>query len=232
MLIIYENADVLVIDKPPGLSVYTDHSSPESTVISQLALQKPEILQAGQAPRYGLAHRLDKETSGVLIFAKNENSLKFLQEQFKDKTTEKKYLALLIGNVKNDTGTIETLIKRDPKDRTMQRAYAPQDPLGSGGRLAVTDYKVLERFKGYTFLEVTPKTGRRHQIRCQFRYLGYPLAGDRVYGFKNQPRVEGLNRHFLHAVFLKVALPDNTIKEFQSPLPDDLEKVLKTLTKE
>jgi len=202
--IIYEDNDVLAIDKPAGI------------VIDDLY---PDLKKV---------HRLDKDTSGILLIAKNENSLLFLQKQFKDKKVEKKYFALVVGNLKKDQGIIETLIGRAPKDRKKQKVYLPFEPGANGKREAITEYRVIERFDNYTLLEVIPKTGRKHQIRCHFSFLGHPIAGDKIYGFKNQPCPEGLKRQFLHASYIKIKLPDNKYKEFKSELPNDLKICLLT----
>ena len=198
--IIYEDRDIRVLDKPAGMVT----------------------------PPFA-AHRLDKNTSGVLLIAKNNKTLDFLRKQFKERKVEKKYLALIVGNLKTDQGIIETLLGRSPKDRRKQKVYLPGEPGAEGKREAVTEYKVLERFKNYTLCEVQPRTGRKHQIRCHFAYLGHPIAGDKLYGFKNQPCPEGLTRQFLHANYLKIEMPDGKKMNFQSELPEDLETVLKKL---
>ena len=202
--IVYEDENLLVIDKPAG--------------VNSDDFQKR-------------VHRLDKDTSGILLLAKNDEDLKFFQKQFKERKVKKKYLALVSGNLKNEKGKIETLIGRSPKNRLKQKIYLPFEPAALGKRTAITEYRVLKRFKEYTLVEVEPKTGRHHQIRCHFAYLGHPLAGDKIYGFKNQPVPEGLKRHFLHATYLKIKLPDGTpakagTREFKSELPPDLIKVL------
>ncbi len=197
--ILYEDANVLVINKPAGIV-------------------------ADDIP--GRVHRLDKDTSGILLVAKDDKTLEFLQKQFKEKGVKKKYIALVVGNLKNREGTIETLLGRSPKDRRKQKVYLPHEPKAKGKRKAITKYKVLERFKKYDLVEVEPKTGRKHQIRAHFAYLGHPIAGDKLYGFKNQPLPEGLKRQFLHANYLKIELPNGEIKEFSSGLPEDLKLCL------
>ena len=201
--ILYEDENVLVIDKPAGVN----SDDFEKRV-----------------------HRLDKDTSGILLIAKNDKSLDFLQEQFKKRKVKKKYLALAIGNLKDKEGKIETLLGRSPKDRKKQKVYLPFEPGAQGKRKAVTEYKVLQRFeKKYDLIEVEPQTGRKHQIRVHLSYISHPLAGDKMYGFKNQPCPEGLKRQFLHASYLKIQLPSGKIKEFKSELPEDLKKVIKNL---
>jgi len=200
--IIYEDDNLLVIDKPAGL------------VVDNIERR---------------VHRLDKDTSGILLVAKNDKALEFLQKQFKEREVKKKYLALVAGNLKKEEGVIETLIGRSPGDRRKQKVYLPGEPNAQEKRKAVTEYKVLQRFENYTLIKVEPKTGRKHQIRTHLAYLGHPVAGDKLYGFKNQPRPEGLKRQFLHASYLKVKLPNGEKKEFKSELPNELKLCLQNL---
>ena len=189
----------------------------------------PELKNAGQAPRYGIVHRLDKDTSGLLLVAKTPEGLIFLQKQFKSREVEKKYTALVTGTVKDDWNTIHTLIGRAKGDPRKQKAYSLEIAKTTGLREAITEYKVLERFASYTLLEVQIKTGRKHQIRCHMAYIHHPIAGDAMYGFKDSPRPEGLQRQFLHASYLKIQLPSGQIKEFYSDLPEDLQLVIQNL---
>ncbi len=240
--IIYEDNDVLVVDKPAGIVVFPEGQTKENTLIDELIRKYPELKNAGEAPRYGIVHRLDKDTSGLLLVAKSNESLIFLQKQFITREVEKKYLTLVVGSIKEDKGEIKTLIGRAPGDKRKQKAYLPDDPDSEGKREAITEYKVLKRFsaqggsasggKDYTLLEVEIKTGRRHQIRCHFSYLHHPIAGDKMYGFKNSPAPEGLTRQFLHAAYIKVQLPDGETKEFKSELPEELNKIINNLEKE
>ena len=199
--IIFENEDIKVIDKPPGLN---------SDDIE------------------GRVHRLDKDTSGILLVAKNKKALEFFQSQFKDKKVKKRYIALVTGHLKSDSGEIRTMLGRSPSDRRKQKVFFLNDPDADTKREAVTRYKVLKKFEKYDLIEVEPLSGRKHQIRAHFTYLGNPLAGDKLYGFKNQPAPEGLTRQFLHATYLKINFPEGE-KEFQSDLPEDLKKVLEKL---
>ncbi len=241
--VLYEDENVLVIDKPAGIVVFpegkpsafvplasgTSTDKEEKTLIDYLLEKYPDLKKAGEAPRYGIVHRLDKDTSGILLVAKNNKTLIFLQKQFKKGDVVKKYLALVIGNLKNEKGVIETLIGRAPKNRKKQKVYLSAEPGSEKKREAITGYEIKERFKDYTLIDVFPKTGRKHQIRCHFSYLGHPITGDKMYGFKNQPCLEELKRQFLHASHLKIKLPDGEIKEFKSELPEDLNEVLKKL---
>lgn len=200
--IIYEDDNVLVIDKPAGI-VVTDIY-----------------------PNLSKVHRLDKDTSGVLLIAKNEKALIFLQKQFKQRGVEKKYITLVIGNIKNNQAKIETLIGRSKKQGTKQKVYLTTEPGSKGKREAITEYRVLERFKDYTLLEVFPKTGRMHQIRTHLAYINHPVVGDKKYGFKNQPCPKELKRQFLHASYVKINLSDHKNKEFKSEMPNDLKLCL------
>ena len=199
MKIIHEDENVQVYDKPAGINC----DDFEKRI-----------------------HRLDKDTSGIFLVAKNEKALEFFQKQFQERKVEKKYLALVVGNLKNKEGEIKTLLGRSPKDRRIQKAYLAHEPQAEGKREAVTRYKVLQRCKDYDLIEVKPETGRKHQIRAHFAYLGHPIAGDKLYGFKNQPCPKGLKRQFLHASYIKIELPNGEIKEFQSELPNELKTKL------
>jgi len=222
--IIYEDENVLVIDKPPGIIVFPEKALEEKTLIEYIIKQYPRIENVGNTPRCGTVHRLDRDTSGILLVAKNTKILEFLQKQFQERKVVKKYTALVVGQIKEGEGKIETLIGRSPKNRLKQKVYSLGDPKGK--RKAETYYKVIKKFEDYTLLEVEMKTGRRHQIRCHMAYINHPIAGDKLYGFKNQPSPESLTRQFLHASYLKVKLPDNKEKEFRSELPDDLKEVI------
>ena len=229
--IIYEDKDVLVADKPTRIVVFPEGESlksGEKTLIDELVEKYPELKNVAEAPRYGIVHRLDKDTSGVLLVAKSNEALIFLQKQFKNRGVEKKYMCLVEGTVENDSGRIETLIARAKGDPRKQRAYSAINAPASA-REAITEYKVVERFKDYTLLEVEIKTGRRHQIRCHFSYLKHPVAGDKLYGFKNSKTPAGLTRQFLHAQKLKIQLPSGKIQEFISELPEELNNILKIL---
>jgi 23S rRNA pseudouridine1911/1915/1917 synthase len=200
--VIYQDDNVLVIDKPAGVN-------------------SDDFRQR--------AHRLDKDTSGILVIAKNKKTLKFLQKQFKERKIIKKYLALAIGNLKSKKGRIETLIGRSQRDRKKQKVYLPHEPEAKEKREAVSHYKVLKSFKNYDLIEVEPRTGRKHQIRAHFSHLQHPIAGDKMYGFKNQPAPKGLKRQFLHASYLKIKVAEGQEKEFRSDLSEDLKEALNNL---
>ena len=238
--VIYEDDNILAIEKPPGIVVFSAASEgeprqrrekpqKEKTLINHLLKKFPPLRKAGKAPRYGIVHRLDKDTSGILLVAKNNKTLKFLQQEFKSRKPIKKYIILVVGNIKNNFGKIETLIGRGIKNRKKQKVFLPFEPKAKGKRKAITEYKILRRLSEYTLVEATLKTGRKHQIRCHFAHLGHPVAGDKMYGFKNQVLPHGLKRHFLHAFYLKIRLPEGQEKELKSPLPKDLKKVLEKI---
>ena len=200
--IIYQDNDLIVIDKPAGIN----SDSFEKRI-----------------------HRLDKDTSGILLIAKHDQALEFFQKQFKQRKVKKKYLALVINNPKNKQAKIETLIGRSLGQRTKQTVYFPHEPGQQKKRLSTTYYQVLEDFENYSLVQVEPETGRKHQIRVHFTHLGHPLAGDKTYCFKNQKTPKNLSRQFLHASYLKIKLLNNQEIEFKSDLPDDLKQVLTEL---
>ncbi|MCP6719430.1 MAG: RluA family pseudouridine synthase [Patescibacteria group bacterium] len=232
--ILYQDDNLLVIDKSPNVVVFSENQDTQKTLIDFLLEQFPNLKSAGKYPRHGIVHRLDKDTSGILLVAKNSKTLFFLQEQFKNREVIKKYTALVVGAVKENQGKIETLVGRSPKNRIKQKVYLPLEPGSKGKRKAVTRYKVLKRFsdksgKKYTLLEVAPETGRKHQIRTHLSYLNHPIAGDKLYGFKNESFTKSLKRQFLHASFLEIKLLDGKKKKFKSELPQDLIRALEEL---
>lgn len=231
--ILYEDDSLLVIDKPPGISVWKEGVRQSETIADLLMGQFPELEKLGETRRYGIVHRLDKDTSGILLVAKTKELFDFLQEQFRKRDVEKRYICLVEGNVKSDQGVIDTFLGRSPADRRKQKAY-PLKEQAKGQRQAKTEYRVLQKFQDasggwYTLLETTPKTGRKHQIRAHMVYLNTPIAGDRLYGFKNQRIPEGLARQFLHASYIKIPMPEGARKEFSSQLPEDLQNILEQL---
>ncbi len=236
--IIYQDGSLLVIDKPPKVAVFSEGNSPTISLVPLLLRVFPHLEEVGKSPRYGIIHRLDKETSGILLVAKNQSALEFFQKQFRERKVLKKYIALLWGNLKEERGEIETLIGRAPGNRLKQKAYLPLEPSVAGKRDAVTHYRVLKRFSQkvrgrdyyYTLVEASPKTGRKHQIRAHFAFLKHPVAGDKLYSFKDQTAPKYLDRQFLHASSLEISLFEGEKrKTFNSFLPDDLNMVLKNL---
>ncbi len=222
MKVIFEDNDILLVDKPAGLLVHPVNKSQKNTLVEQILSYCPKIKDVGDnSLRPGIVHRLDKDTSGLMIIAKNNSAFEYLKKQFQERKVVKKYLALVIGRVKDKKGTITKAISLSKKDHKKRSAL-----LDSKSKRAWTEYKVLKRFKNYTLLEVNPKTGRTHQIRVHLASIGHPIAGDKQYKFKRQPELVGLKRQFLHAAYLKFRLPDGKVKAFKSELPDDLKDAL------
>ncbi len=192
--ILYEDADVIAADKPAGMIVHAGAGHASGTLVNALLYRFGALSGAGGPLRPGIVHRLDRYTSGVLLVARNDAAHRNLAGQFAARKVEKVYLALVHGTVKPDQGRIEKPVSRDPVRRVRMTARR------SEGRAAVTEYRVLRRFKGFTLLEVRIKTGRTHQIRVHFASIGHPVAGDRLYG---APARAGdrppLERFFLHA---------------------------------
>ncbi len=225
--IIYEDKNIVVVNKPPHMVVFkeNDFVKEEETLSFYLQKSFPEISGVGEE-RNGAVHRLDKDTSGVILFAKNKKALDHLQKELLEKNVKKSYITLVFKVLKNDSGEINTFIDRSPKDRRKQRAYIGKD----GNREAVTFYKVIKRFKDHTLLDVDIKTGRKHQIRCHLSYLGHPVAGDKLYRFKDQFDPENLKRQFLHAKSIEIKIPSGEVKKFEAPLSKDLADILSCLS--
>ncbi len=222
---LYEDKNLIVFEKPSGIATLKEGNIKEA--FEDIILESYSYLK--KIERSGIVHRLDKETSGTLLVAKSSELLLFFQKQFKNREVEKEYIALVCGNVKENKGEINTLIGRSPSNYKKQKAYSLISFEKENKREAITKYKVLERFNSYTLLKVSPKTGRKHQIRCHFAYLGYPVVGDNLYGFKGQKNLVGLSRLFLHSSLIKIKMPSKKIVEFYSSLPKELEKVLENL---
>ncbi len=233
--IIYQDENLLVINKPAGISAVSQDRTEEKTLIAEIINSYPELANVGEPPGYGLIHRLDKNTSGVILIAKNNPCLLFFQEQFKTRTVEKKYLALVCGIVESRNGTAVNLIGRSLKKGIKQKIFPLNEPIAKNLREAIICWQRIGVYSNgkdrYSLLEISPKTGRKHQIRAQLTYLKHPIAGDRLYGFKNQPEPKKLKRQFLHAAYLKIKLANGENKVFQAPLANDLKEVLKCLKK-
>ena len=230
--IIYEDENVIVIDKPAGLTVHaSDERHKRETLVSFLVEHHPPLKNIGEnALRPGIVHRLDKETSGLMVVAKNNETFFDLKKQFQERKIEKKYIALVSGAVEKNEGIIDTpLIKTGTTTRVMNGAANQSLAGGSGpNRSAITEYKVIGRYSEYTLVEIRPKTGRQHQIRVHFTSINHPIACDKLYGRKAKKCPAGLTRHFLHAYHLKFTLK-NALMEFESELPKDLANALKML---
>lgn len=215
--VVFEDDDIVVIDKPPGMVVHPSAGHDRGTVVNAVLAHAPAVRVNGSA-RPGIVHRLDKETSGLLVVAKHERALEALQRQFKARSTLKVYRALLDGVLEPDEAEIDVPIARDLRHR--QRMAARSD-----GRSARSYFTVVERLPRHTLVDARIETGRTHQIRVHAAFTGHPVTGDRLYG---RPSLD-LKRQFLHASRLGITLLDGSWHEFQSPLPADLEMVLERL---
>ena len=220
--VIHENKDFLVIDKLAGVLSHQTDKETENTVTNFLIEQYPEIKEVGEdKKRPGIVHRLDKDTSGLMIIARNNEAFFYFKEQFKKKLVQKKYITLVVGQLKEKEGIIDKSIGRSRK-KGFKQTVAPIVPR----KEAVTEYKVLKEYKDYSLVEVSPKTGRMHQIRVHLASIGHPIAGDKKYKFKRQLTPKNLKRQFLHAKDLKFYSINGRIEEFLSKLPKELEEVL------
>lgn len=223
--ILFENDDLLVINKPAGMVVHPAAGHTSGTLVNAVLGYDPEIEGIGGEERPGVVHRLDKETSGLILLAKNERAHRWLQDQFRLRKVEKTYLALVDGKPPTPSGRVEAHIGRDPSHRK-KMAIVPE----SRGREAISEYKTVESFKYHTLLEFHPLTGRTHQIRLHCAFLGCPIVGDEVYGRK-KPSID-IDRHFLHAYRLKILLPgEKAPRIFEAPLPEELNIILDRLRK-
>jgi 23S rRNA pseudouridine1911/1915/1917 synthase len=221
--IIFENDDLIVVNKPAGMVVHPAAGHDHGTLVNAVLGYRPDIEGIGGEERPGVVHRLDKETSGLIVLAKNERAHRWLQDQFRLRKVEKTYLALVDGKPPTPTGRVEAGIGRDPSHRKKMAIM----PAGKG-REAVSEYRTLESFAHHTLLEFYPHTGRTHQIRLHCAFLGCPIVGDVIYGHRKLS-VE-INRHFLHAYQLKITLPnEKNARMFEAVLPPELSLVLERL---
>ena len=195
--IVYEDDDVAVVNKPQGMVVHPSVGHTSGTLVNALMYHIHDLSSINGVVRPGIVHRIDKDTSGLLMIAKNDRSHQALAEELKDKKSLRKYLAIVQGNISNDRGVIEAPIGRSEKDRKKQAVTAK-------GKPAVTHFKVLERFGNYTLVELTLETGRTHQIRVHMAYIGHPVAGDPLYGPRKTLKGNG---QFLHAQTLGFTHP-------------------------
>lgn len=219
--IVYEDDSLLVVNKPAGMVVHPAAGIFQGTLVNALLAHCPQVANVGGVERAGIVHRLDKETSGLIVVAKDPQTHAALQRLFKRRLVRKTYVALVDGQVQPREGIIEVPIGRDPKVRLRMT-------VSRTGRPAVTQYRVVEVFPRHTLLEVRPHTGRTHQIRVHLAWLGYPVVGDRVYGHR-RPSIP-LDRHFLHARDLAFVHPVTGQKlALTAPLPPELVAVLNEL---
>jgi 23S rRNA pseudouridine1911/1915/1917 synthase len=237
--ILYEDSNILAIDKPSGISVHSDGRSKEKTITDWILKNYPKIKNVGESQFFedkkikteikkpGIVHRLDHETSGVLLLAKNEKTYQFLKSQFQNREIKKTYIAIVNGWVKNDHGIINKPIGRSPKD--FRRHLAGRGVRGEL-REAITEYKILKRFEissnKFTYLEIHPKTGRTHQIRVHMKYLNHPVVCDSLYNPKGScPRK--IKRLALHAKSIEFKNSKGEIIKIESPLPKEFKEVVK-----
>ncbi|HYE80607.1 MAG TPA: RluA family pseudouridine synthase [Clostridia bacterium] len=226
--IVYEDDDIIVINKPQGMVVHPAHGNYSGTVVNALLSHCGSLSDYNSLTgingvmRPGIVHRIDKDTSGIIVIAKTNEAHLSLSEQLKEHSITRKYVALLEGRLKNESGTVETLIGRNPKDRKQMAVVS------INGKKAVTHYRVLERFENHTLIEAVLETGRTHQIRVHMAYQGHPVVGDTVYGYKKQSF--DTNGQLLHARILGFLHPTRKeYVEFEASLPDYFEKILKLL---
>ncbi|MGW8249593.1 MAG: RluA family pseudouridine synthase [Anaerolineales bacterium] len=221
--IVYEDENLMVVNKPAGMVVHPSAGHESGTLVHAALAHAPEMAGISGEIRPGVVHRLDKNTSGLILLAKNDRTQRWLQDQFRARKVEKVYLALVDGHPPTKTGRIEASIGRDPRQRKQMAVVAADK-----GREAVSEYFTLETYLHHTLLELHPITGRTHQIRLHLSFIGCPVAGDTVYG-RNTPTIP-LERHFLHAARLTIRLPGKSQPHtFQAAMPDELEQVLEQL---
>ena len=219
--IVWQDEDIAVVNKPQGMTVHMGNGNTDGTLVNALLYRLKNLSGVGGALRPGIVHRIDKNTSGLMVVAKNDAAHVALAKQIEQTTCARQYLALLEGNFKEDAGTVTTYIGRDPKDRVRMAVVPPEK-----GRIAITDYRVEQRSGAYTLCRFSLHTGRTHQIRVHAKYLGHPIVGDDVYGIKKQ-RFD-LNGQLLHACRLELTHPRSGERmSFTAPLPDYFLAVLK-----
>lgn len=220
--IVYEDEDVAVVNKPQGMVVHPSAGHPNGTLVNALLFHMQDLSSINDVIRPGIVHRIDKDTSGLLMIAKNDFAHKSLAKQLKEKTSLRKYVALVHGVIPHEKGVIDAPIGRSKTDRKMQAVIEE-------GKPAVTHFQVLERFADFTLVELQLETGRTHQIRVHMKYIGYPLAGDPVYGPKKTLPGKG---QFLHAQVLGFEHPrTGEFLTFTAPLPEVFQKTLEKLRK-
>lgn len=221
--IVFENEDLMVVNKPAGMVVHPSFGHHRGTLVNAALAHAPDLAGVGGEQRPGIVHRLDRDTSGLILVAKNDRAHRFLQDQFRLRKVLKVYLALVDGHPPTPTGRVQVAIGRSSTQRNLMANVLPDK-----GREAVSEYLTLETFSHHALLEVHPLTGRTHQIRLHLQFLGCPVAGDTVYGHK-KPSLP-LPRHFLHAQRLTIRLPgEQQPRTFEAPLPAELVAALELL---
>jgi len=232
--IVYKDNNIIVINKPAELITHQKNiNDKQSSVVDWIILNYPEFKNIGEpfiasgaeVPRAGIVHRLDKDTSGLIIIAKNNDAFYFLKKQFQDHTIKKSYQALVYGRPKNPSGIINAPLGRIGMKRTVQMTGKKL----IDGKDSITEYKTIAKFQKYTLLDVLPKTGRTHQIRVHLKSIGCPVVGDIIYAPKGWQKPQGLNRLFLHAYKIQFLTPDKKVLTLEADLPEDLQNVLNKL---
>jgi 23S rRNA pseudouridine1911/1915/1917 synthase len=234
--ILYEDSSIIVIDKSPGMVVHPAYGNPSGTLVNALLHHCKDLSGINGILRPGIVHRLDKDTSGVMVVAKDDESYHHLTQQFRNRSIEKVYWAVVYGKFGQDEGLIDSAIGRHPSERKRMSTRTKR------GRMAITRWKKIEEFDGYTLLEIFPQTGRTHQIRVHLSSIGHPVLGDPLYGRKGRPGtihdpflkegVKRMNRQALHAYKLGFIHPKTGKKlQFVSPMPKDIKEVLEWLRK-
>jgi len=234
LAVLYEDPSIIVIDKPPGMVVHPAYGNPSGTLVNALLYHCKDLAGINGVLRPGIVHRLDKDTSGVMVVAKDDEAYHELTKQFKNRTVEKVYLAIAYGQFAKEEGVVDSAIGRHPSQRKRMSTRTKR------GRIAITRWKVVERLNGFTLLEIFPQTGRTHQIRVHLSSMGHPILGDPLYGRKGRPGtihdpvlkecVRRMNRQALHAQRLGISHPRTGEKiQFVSPLPYDMREVLEWL---
>ena len=222
--VVYEDADVIVVNKPSGMVVHPAPGHPDGTLVNVLLYHCAGTLSGvGGALRPGIVHRIDRDTSGLIIAAKNDAAHQYLSAQLADHTLARTYECIVVGALREDRGTVDAPIARHPTDRKRMAVVA-------GGREAVTHWEVIARYPGYTHVRCRLETGRTHQIRVQMAYIGHPILGDTVYGAKKE--VPGLTGQCLHAVGLRFLHPrTHEVVELSCPLPEEFTRMLQKIRK-
>ena len=234
LTILYEDPSFIVIDKPPGMVVHPAYGNPSGTLVNALLYHCKDLAGINGVLRPGIVHRLDKDTSGVMVVAKDDGAFHHLTRQFKNRTVKKVYVAIVYGIFSQDEGLIDSAVGRHPSERKRMSTRTRK------GRAAITRWKKLEEFHGCTLLEIFPQTGRTHQIRVHLSSVGHPVLGDPLYGRKGRPGaihdpvlkecVRRMSRQALHAQRLEFTHPRTGERvQFVSPIPQDIEEVLECL---